>query len=124
MKLKRTNPCNECPFRKAAAPGWLGPWNQDTILQQAHSESGLACHVDGLIKKKLPDLELHDKVHVCVGGLMNANASCKSFRNPELREFAKKVGTSPDILTAWEFKEHHSRLDRMLQAPKKKKVRR
>ena len=36
-------PCDECPFRKNAAPGWLGPWTTDSILQ-AISHMPFPCH--------------------------------------------------------------------------------
>jgi hypothetical protein len=108
MKIKRTNPCAECPFRKISPKGWLGPWTTDGILAQAHSEAGLACHVD--VNKKAGKLsaeELRAKAHVCVGSLQSANKSAKIYRNPKLNQMQKDVGTSDQILSLFEFRGHH-----------------
>jgi len=108
MKLRRKKPCKECPFQKGAIPGWLGPWTAQTIVQQAHSESGLACHVDAAAKKDVPDDELYDTVHACVGSLANANISCKRYANPELNAYAKKVGVIEGIMDVREFFQRHT----------------
>lgn len=121
MKLKRKKPCKECPFRKESSPGWLGPWDARSIVQQAHSEAGLACHVDGGVKKHLGDEELYDKVHVCVGSLQHANISHKSYRSPILNAFAKAVGTAVNIMGLKEFFEHHERIDRLIEEAKAEK---
>lgn len=116
MKLKRKTTCKECPFRKKSLPGWLGPWTAMTIIQQSHSEGGLACHVsvrdlsrDGNAADSLEELlELRKKTHVCVGGLQNANQCGKLFRDPAMRSLADLVGTDPEnILNIHEFLKHH-----------------
>lgn len=37
-------PCKDCPWRRAAMPGWLGPHTADEWLQHAHGESLTMCH--------------------------------------------------------------------------------
>ena len=37
-------PCNECPWRRESAPGWLGPFDADDWLMLAHSDLPIACH--------------------------------------------------------------------------------
>lgn len=107
MKQTRKNPCNECPFRKKSIAGWLGPWTVQSILQQAHGEAGLGCHVDVEKKKNLSDEELVEKVHICVGSIQHANKSFKSYRNPELRKMQDELGEGEDILNLREFYLHH-----------------
>lgn len=114
MKLKRKNPCKECPFRKGATPGWLGPWTPQSILQQAFSDQqgGLACHLHAgqLLKKDrdISDEDLYNKVHVCVGSLQCANVSAKSYWHPDLSKWAKLVGTSNLIMGLIDFFKHHT----------------
>lgn len=108
MKLKRKTRCKECPFRKGAPRGWLGPWTPETILAQANSEAGLACHMDAKAKRRLTDDELVEKVHVCVGSMQYANRTCKIYRNPELEEMRRAVGTAKDCMS-FEFKAYHSK---------------
>ena len=117
MKLRRLNPCNECPFRKNSIDGWLGPWSPQGMLQQVHGEAGLGCHVDvaAKLKKspKMTDGDLAEKTHVCVGSLKHADKSFKSYRNTELREFQDRVaaaGDNENILDRWEFLEHHANI--------------
>lgn len=37
-------PCNECPWRKVAAPGYLGPHSAMEWIRTAMSETPIACH--------------------------------------------------------------------------------
>lgn len=37
-------PCNDCPWRKTSAPGWLGPMDADEWVKLAHSDEPIACH--------------------------------------------------------------------------------
>lgn len=37
-------PCNECPWRRDATPGHLGPHDAQTWALGAHGESAIACH--------------------------------------------------------------------------------
>lgn len=37
-------PCKECPWRRVATPGHLGPYSAEYWAETAHSESVVACH--------------------------------------------------------------------------------
>jgi len=37
-------PCNDCPWRRVSAPGWLGPHSPEEWLTTVHGEGGIACH--------------------------------------------------------------------------------
>ena len=37
-------PCNECPWRRIATPGHLGPHSPEAWERMAHSETVVACH--------------------------------------------------------------------------------
>lgn len=37
-------PCNDCPWRRNAAPGWLGPHPAQQWLDCVHGETAIACH--------------------------------------------------------------------------------
>jgi len=108
MKCIKTKPCNDCPFRRVSLPGWIGNWDKpEDLLTQSESEVGLPCHTSYNNEKRT----LADAIksaHVCVGSLQSANNSCKLYRNKALAGFAKKVGKNSDVLTAWEFVEHHN----------------
>lgn len=38
------NPCNECPWRREATPGHLGPFTADAWVKAAHSDTPIMCH--------------------------------------------------------------------------------
>ena len=107
MKCVRTKPCGDCPFRKEAMRGWLGVWEAEDILNQAHSEVGLPCH-SSYDNEKVTVAQALKTAHVCVGSLQNANNSFKLFVNPTLRKFAEMVGKNPAVMNAWEFLKHHT----------------
>lgn len=37
-------PCSECPWRREAAPGWLGPNTAEEWVEAAHGEQPIMCH--------------------------------------------------------------------------------
>lgn len=37
-------PCNDCPWRRNATPGWLGPYTAHEWADAAHREGAVACH--------------------------------------------------------------------------------
>jgi hypothetical protein len=37
-------PCNDCPWRRVAMRGWLGPHSAAEWLRIAHGEQPIACH--------------------------------------------------------------------------------
>jgi len=38
-------PCRECPWRRSAAPGWLGSETVAYWLRAAHSDCVMMCHI-------------------------------------------------------------------------------
>jgi hypothetical protein len=44
MKNNLTNPCNECPFRKDSAKGWLGGETPESTFDFVKHEADFACH--------------------------------------------------------------------------------
>lgn len=101
--LRTKKPCAECPFRKEAPAGWLGPWEgPEEIIQQAFSEAGLMCH-STVVNTGV----IAPGTQVCTGSLQCANASAKSYRNDELRELADDAGKNEDVMNAFDFRKHH-----------------
>jgi hypothetical protein len=43
--FQHTSPCTDCPFARAALPGWLGSLSVDEWLRAVHGESFIQCHV-------------------------------------------------------------------------------
>ena len=37
-------PCDDCPWRRIATRGWLGPMDAHEWIEAAHGESAIACH--------------------------------------------------------------------------------
>ncbi len=43
MRFDLTEPCAQCPFRRASCPGWTGPWKPAELLE-AIRERPFPCH--------------------------------------------------------------------------------
>ena len=43
MRFDLTEPCTQCPFRRASCPGWTGPWTPTELLE-AIRERPFPCH--------------------------------------------------------------------------------
>lgn len=95
-------PCNDCPWRRNAIPGWLGPMSAEEWCEAAHGEVAIACH------QTIPDGGgWAPNTLQCRGAASFRANICKSPRNPTIE-------TGPadrERVFAWddEFKEYHQR---------------
>lgn len=44
VERQPVKPCGDCPWARAALPGWLGPWNSHQWLALAHGGGHSECH--------------------------------------------------------------------------------
>lgn len=65
---QHTTPCHECPWRRKALAGWLGPCTAEEWVQHAHGETVMHCH-------------MNDK-HQCAGAAIFRANVCKEPRYP------------------------------------------
>lgn len=93
-------PCRECPWRRKAAPGWLGPTNAEDWIEVVHSEAPIACH------KTIPKGGgWGGKTQQCRGAAIFRANVCKQPMNPSITtgpEDKERVFSSNA-----EFFEHH-----------------
>lgn len=95
-----TAACSDCPWARAALPGWLGNLTADEWIQAAHSEGSADCHA----------LKAEDgSAYACAGlAIYRANV-CKSVRDPNALKLAADRGKV--FANPLQFKEHHERQD-------------
>lgn len=90
-KRQHEVPCSDCPWSRAALPGWLGSLSVDEWLQVAHGEGTAECHTKTGAQ--------------CAGlAIYRANVA-KRPRDPD----ALRLAADRDRVFAWpgEFREHH-----------------
>lgn len=110
MKIVMRPPCRECPFRRKALKGWLGPDSPREVWAKVHSDSpaGYPCHMD-VAKASDEDLTDPDSVEQCVGALVHAKKTCKQYSD-KWRQAASDalaaIVPAKGILGI-EFMEHH-----------------
>lgn len=93
-------PCSECPWRRSATPGYLGPHDAEEWIQIAHAEGPIACHLtcNG-------DAEWSPEVRQCAGAARFRANVHKKPRNSSIVTGPQdhKAVFSSNI----EFIEHH-----------------
>lgn len=92
-------PCVECPWRKAATAGWLGPYSAKRWLRAAHGEGAIACH------RTVKETGSWDGASQCAGMASFRANVCKSPRDP-----AVAAGPPRDDVfgSNQEFLSHHA----------------
>ena len=104
-------PCNDCPFRKSSAPGWLGPYQKPEDLHRlVMSENPFPCHLshqedvafEFVGQKGLP---------YCKGAILYMKKSCKWPRSPDLANAVRSCNPNDldDILSISQFLSHHAK---------------
>ncbi len=110
LPAPKGQPCNECPWLRTSAPGWLGPATADEWAKTAASDSPILCHLtihpaDGEDQADWDDPRLRQ----CAGAAIFRNNVHKLPRHPcdAARDFEADRGT----VFGWydEFTAHHNR---------------
>lgn len=103
------NPCDECPWRRDALRGWLGPLSAEEWVEVAHGELPIACHKTIKHADENGEGDWSDPgMRQCAGAAIYRSNVCKSPRDPA-------VSTLPadrEKVFGWrtEFVEHHRSL--------------
>lgn len=99
-------PCIECPWRKDATPGWLGPHTAEEWVRGAHGEGAIACH--RTIQRGSGEAEWNDPgLRQCAGAAQFRANVFKQPRDPNIA-VADKRDDSLVFGTNSEFLEHHN----------------
>lgn len=109
--FNRTKMCAECPFRKKAPAGWLGPWTIAEMEEFYQFDGDFICHVEvkQLQDNGLSEEEIDEQGEHCVGMLRYMNGSCKRSRDPEkfaAQKGLEKIKDQP-VIEPWKFRQHH-----------------
>lgn len=106
-----TKPCDECPWRRASTPGYVGPHNAQTWRDAIHGDAPIACH-----KTITADGETTTWTHQCAGAAIYRSNVHKLPRDPDV------VTLPPDrdlvFARDGEFLEHHDLRPRMMRLRK------
>lgn len=83
MKGDLRRPCSECPFRRASAPGWMGPWSPKELLASI-AYYPFACHKtipEGAGEVDPNEAPLRE-LQLCAGAAIFLNNQLKLSRSP------------------------------------------
>lgn len=98
--------CNQCPWRRKSAAGWLGPYDADEWLAIVHSDAPIACHIT---IDEDEDWEA-EGLRQCAGAARYRANVFKSPRNPEVAR--GPVDHDRIFSRDSEFRDHHNRSPR------------
>lgn len=125
LKIKR--PCNDCPFRRNAAPGWLGadtPQNFASNALADYSLFPLPCHQT--IDYSDPDWQAtqYEESALCAGALIFCKNNYKRPFDPERAAWIDAVEHDANVFRyPWEFIEYHGgELDELQREVKERVV--
>lgn len=108
--------CNECPFSKNSAKGWLADYTPEDVTDFVNNEGLFPCHKmvkgDDLDQEEVKDAIESGEMKLCRGFVESIIKSAKSPKYNKMLIDAIKVvrseGLSQDSMPTWEFKKHHS----------------
>lgn len=92
-------PCNECPWRKVALSGYLGPHSPKEWIRMAHGESAIACH------KTIKVSESWEGTRQCAGAASFRANVAKTPRDPSVAYGPAREDVFPDNQA---FLDHHA----------------
>lgn len=105
---RRRNPCRECPWRRRAIRGWLGPHTPEGLIDMAHGEGPIHCHMSipddyRRVEDDVPDTSV---LLQCAGAARFRRHVHKTPRNPTAAVGPEDRETV--FATNDEFLEHHA----------------
>jgi len=102
MKPPAPKPCDDCPWRRNATPGWLGPYDADDWVLLAHSDEPIACHLT------IVEDESFDGTRACAGAQIYRANVAKLARGAPLSHVLPADRDAVFGLPS-QFIEHHAR---------------
>lgn len=110
LKIKR--PCNDCPFRRTALPGWLGEGSADDFVKGAladYADYPLPCHLTIDYNDEDWRETQYENAALCAGALIFCRNNAKSPRDPQRNGWVMSVDADKETVFSrpWEFYEHH-----------------
>lgn len=105
---QHTKPCNECPWRKTSAPGWLGASTPEQFLAQSEAGIKMPCHC--AVNYERADWEEQSATAPrCAGHAIYLRNRCKMPTEPGLAAFVRTVEPDRDNVfgNGVEFLTHH-----------------
>ena len=105
-----SQPCRECPWRRKAAAGWLGPYDAEQWLLLVNSDAPIACHltIPDEAEDEDPETWNDHKIKQCAGAAQYRKNVAKMPRDKEIALAAER-DTTEVFATPVEFKDHHNR---------------
>lgn len=78
-------PCNDCPWRRNALPGWLGPYSVERWLEVVNTDVPIACHqtLVNTDDRGVGDWS-DESIMQCRGAAIYRANTCKLPRDPEV----------------------------------------
>lgn len=117
MHNRLKQPCNDCPFRRNATPGWLGASGPEWFVESALADAAeyapgapfAPCHQT--VDYNDPDwIDNLAEADACIGALQFAANNCKSPRSPERSAAVRAAGQNPDVFRQpQEFIDYHAK---------------
>lgn len=109
-------PCNDCPWRRNAAPGWLGPYSAEEWIRLAHTETPIACHqtIKPGFKADMHGGWDDPGLRQCMGVAIYRHHAMKRMMNPTDAYFEAKENRERvfDDILGRDFIGYHNREDR------------
>lgn len=106
MPYNLRQPCHGCPFRRDSAPGWLGDYTAEQIVDIVRNDGTFLCH--NLVDYEDPDWR-NQEHEECAGAMIFARKLCKLSRDPEKAAAQLQIDKSQDILFPdIDFISHHN----------------
>lgn len=110
--LRHKTPCNQCPWRRKSAAGWLGADTPEGFLATTMAGVAMPCHT--AIDYERDDWEEQaEKGPFCAGALVFLKNICNLPRTPDVA--AARAQVEPDHAAVFsrpdQFLAHHNRLE-------------
>lgn len=110
--------CNECPFSKNSAAGWLADYSVGDIQDFMNHEGLFPCHKmvegDELSQEEVKEKIESGELKLCRGYMESMIKTAKMPKFNKLllqaRALVKEQGMSADSMSLFEFAKHHNKI--------------
>lgn len=132
VQYNRRNPCEACPFRENAAPGWLGDYSPEEVIDAIRHETPFPCHKEvedlpfsGQADVDVAEMQAHangydmedwrmhlDNINHCAGALIMAKKMSKLPREEKHKQAVKDAPADfPILFPPQKFIDYHTKQD-------------